>query len=240
MVDDDGATRRQADLARVGGFDLVLDLEAREERHIVVIALDAVDRPGHHMRHELTRLFEDIVGIDQDFANIRLKVVTNGADHQATFLVDQEGPLLLLSGALDCFPQLQQVVEIPLQFFGIAADGRRAGDKAHALRHVQLIHYLAQFGALVSLDTARDAAAAGVVRHQYQIAAGETDEGRQRCTLVATLVLINLDDQFLAFAKCFLDRRAARFDTRLEEGAGDFLEGQKAVPFGAVIDECRF
>jgi hypothetical protein len=30
------------------------------------------------------------------------------------------------------------------------------------------------------------------------------------------------------------------FDARLEEGAGDFLEGQKAVPFGAVVDKSGF
>jgi hypothetical protein len=40
--------------------------------------------------------------------------------------------------------------------------------------------------------------------------------------------------------KRFLDRRAAGFDAGLEEGAGDFLEGQKAVPLRAVVDERRF
>jgi hypothetical protein len=31
-----------------------------------------------------------------------------------------------------------------------------------------------------------------------------------------------------------------RFDTRLEEGAGNFLEGQEAVSFRSVIDKRRF
>jgi hypothetical protein len=36
VVDHDGAAGGQGDLARVGGLDLVLDLEAREQRHVVV------------------------------------------------------------------------------------------------------------------------------------------------------------------------------------------------------------
>jgi hypothetical protein len=46
VVDDDGAAGGQGDLARVGGLDLVLDLETREQRHVVVVALDAIDVPG--------------------------------------------------------------------------------------------------------------------------------------------------------------------------------------------------
>jgi hypothetical protein len=127
-----------------------------------------------------------------------------------------------------------------LQFFGAASDCCRAGDQAHALRHLQLIHHFAQFGALAALDAARDAAAARVVRHQDQVAAGEADKGRQRGALVAALVLVDLDDQFLAFAQGFLDRRTTRVYAGLEKGAGDFLEGQKAVPFRSVIDKRRF
>jgi hypothetical protein len=79
------------------------------------------------------RLFENVVGIDQDFADVGLEVVADGANDQAAFLVDQEGTLLLVGRAFDGFPQLHQVIEIPLQFFGIAADRRSAGNQAHAL-----------------------------------------------------------------------------------------------------------
>jgi hypothetical protein len=41
VVDHDGTAGRQGDLARVGGFDLVFDLEAREQRHVVAVALHA-------------------------------------------------------------------------------------------------------------------------------------------------------------------------------------------------------
>jgi hypothetical protein len=79
-------------------------------------------------------LLENIVGIDQDFADFGLKVVTDGADDQAALLVDQEGTLLLLGGGFNGFPQLQQIIEIPLQFFGVAADRGGAGDQTHS-RH---------------------------------------------------------------------------------------------------------
>lgn len=39
VVDHDRAARRQRHRTRVGRLDLVLDLEAREERHVVVVAL---------------------------------------------------------------------------------------------------------------------------------------------------------------------------------------------------------
>src|SRR5574340_185132 len=64
---------------------------------------------------------------------------------------------------------------------------------------------------VASLSKARrNAAAAGVVRHQDEVAAGKRDIGRERGALVAALVLVDLDDQLLPFAQ-WLVRTAARF-----------------------------
>ena len=217
----------------------MLDLETREQRHIVAVALDAVDRSRHHVRHELLRLIEDLVGVDQDLADVGLEVVADGTDDKAALLVDQEGSLLQLGCVFDRLPQLQQVTEIPLQLFAAASDGRRAGDQAHSRRHRQLVHHLAQFGSLGALDAARDAATARVVGHQHQIAAGEADEGGQGGTLVAPLILVDLDDQLLALTQRFLDRRPAGVHPGLEVGARDFLEWQKTVSFRPVVDKRR-
>ena len=178
----------------------MLDLEAREQRHVIAVELDAVDVVRHDVAHELLRLLVDGLGVDQDFADVRVEVVADGADHQARFLVDQERAVLLLGGAFDRAPQLQQVVQVPLQFFGSAADAGGAGDDAHALGHCELVHDVAQLVAVFALDAARHAAAARVVRHQHEVAAGQADEGGERGALVAALVLVDLDDQFLAFA----------------------------------------
>ena len=70
VVDDDGAAGRQGHDPRVRGLDLVLDLEAREQRRVVAVALDPVDAVGHHVAHELAGLVEDVVGVDQDLADV--------------------------------------------------------------------------------------------------------------------------------------------------------------------------
>ena len=142
-------------------------------------------------------------------------------------------------GFFDGLPQLQQVVEIPLQFFHAAADAGGAGDQAHAARHFEFGHRRFKFGALVAFDAAGDAAAARVVGHQHQIAAGQRDKGGERRAFVAAFVFFHLHDDLHAFFEHVLDAGFAAFVV-LEIGAGDFFEGQKAVAVGTVIDEAGF
>ena len=178
-------------------------------------------------------------GVDQELADVRMKVVADGANDQARFLVDQERAGLALRRAVDRLPELQQVVEVPLQLFERAADAGGARDHAHAVRHLELVDRVAQLVAVLALDAARDAAAARIVRHQHQIAAGQRDVGRQRRALVAALVLVDLDDEFLAFLELILDAAAAAVAVA-QVLARDFLERQEAVAVGAVVDEAGF
>ena len=134
---------------------------------------------------------------------------------------------------------MQQVVEVPLQFLGAAAEAGGAHDQAHVGRCVEAVQGLAQLVALFAFDTAGDAAGARVVRHQHQVTAGQADEGGQGGALVAALFLLDLDDDFLAFAQDFLDVDPA-FGGFLEVFAGDFFEGEEAVAFGAEVDEGGF
>src|SRR5690606_33320050 len=205
MVDDDGAARGQRDRARIGGLDLVLDLEAGEQRYVVSAAFHAIDVVGHDHAHEGGRLVVDIVRVDQDFTDFRREVVADGADDEAGFQVDQDRRLVLAGGGIDGGPELQQVVQVPLQFFDAAADAGGAGDHAHASRDFQLVHGFAQFLAVFAFDPARHAAAARVVGHQHQVAAGEGDEGGEGSALVAAFFLFDLDDEFLAFGQGVLD-----------------------------------
>jgi len=114
VVDDDGATGRQVNLTGKGGFDLVFDLEAREQGYVVTIAFDAIDVARHDRAHEGAGLLVDFVSVDQNLADIRLEVIADGANDQAAFKIDQESTALLLGGAIDGGPQLQQVVQVPL------------------------------------------------------------------------------------------------------------------------------
>ncbi|MDR9000031.1 hypothetical protein FEP67_06196 [Burkholderia multivorans] len=242
VVDHDRAARRQRHRARVGRFDLVLDLEAREQRHVVVVALHLRHVVRHHDVHECAGLIVDLGRVDQDFADIGLEIVPDRADHEARFQIDQHrlAGVAALRRGFDRAPELQQVVQVPLQFLGAAADPCGAGDHAHPVRNLQLRHRFAQFLTLVALDPARHAAAARVVRHQHEVAAGERDERGEGGALVAALFLLDLNDQFLALAQRVLDARGAHVDAVLEVLAGDFLERQEAVAVFAVVDEARF
>ncbi len=145
-----------------------------------------------------------------------------------------------IGGPFDGVPELQQVVHVPLQFFKGSANTGGAGDEAGPLRYVEAIHDVAQFLAFFAFDATRDAAATRVVGHEHQVAACQRDEGGEGSTLVAAFVLLDLDDQFLANGECVLDAGFGGLYIGLEVGAGDFLEGQKAVPFIAVVDKGGF
>jgi len=240
VVDHHRAARGQGHRAGVGGLDLVFDLEAREQGHVVAVAFHPLDVVRHDHAHEGAGLVGDVVGVDQDLADVGREVIADGPDDQARFQVDQDGAGVLAGGAVDGRPELHQVGQVPLQFFDVAADARGAGDDAHALRNLELLHGFTQFLAVFALDAARHAAAAGVVGHQHQIAAGQRDERGQGRALVAALFLLDLDDEFLAFAQHVLDAGAADVHAFLEVGAGDFLEGKETVAFLAIVDEAGF
>src|SRR5262249_8402697 len=133
---------------------------------------------------------------------------------------------------------------------GAAANARGAGDHAHALRDLELGDRVAQVVALLALDAARDAAAARVVRHQHEVAAGERDVRGERRALVAALVLVDLDDELHPFAELVLHPAATAAVAvvvlavaaarALQVLARDFLERQEAVALSAVVDEARF
>src|SRR6185295_17231431 len=102
-----------------------------------------------------------------------------------------------------------------------------------------------------ALDASRDAPATGVVGHEHQVTAGERDIGRKRRAFASALVLVHLDDKFLALAKLVLHASArftvavvavpvGRATISLQIVPRDFLERQEAVTLGSVINEARF
>ena len=91
-----------------------------------------------------------------------------------------------------------------------------------------------------AFHAARYATTTGVVGHQDEITASQADESGQRGALVASLILFDLNDQFLAFVYGILDAGTADIHTRFEIGAGNFLERKKSVAVGAVFDERSF
>ena len=104
----------------------------------------------------------------------------------------------------------------------------------------QLVHVLLELGPIFALDAARNATAARIVRHQHDITAGQRNERGERRALVAALFLLDLHNQFLAFADRVLDAGLAGRHAFGEVLLGDFLERQEAVAVFAVVDEAGF
>ena len=90
VVNHDGTAGRQVHGAGVGRFNLVLNLEAGKQRRVIAVTLNPCGVLGHDVGHELLRLVVHIVGVDQDVADVVVEVITDGADDQAGFLVNQE------------------------------------------------------------------------------------------------------------------------------------------------------
>jgi len=240
VVDHDRTARGQTHVAIERVFDLGLDLEAREQRHRILIQLELAQVLRHHLLHEFLGVVEQLLLVDQNLADIVAQVVAQGADDQLGFLVDQERRLARLGRLGDRFPDLDQVIEVPLQFFGVAAEPGGADDHAHFIGQLQIIHGVLEVLPVLAFDPARYAAGLGVVRHQHQVTAGQADEGGQRRALVAAFFLLDLDDQFLAFLDQFADAGLVRIDAAREIFAADLLERQEAVAVGAVFDEAGF
>ena len=200
LIDHNRAAAGQLYGAAVSGLNLMFDLEAAKQRCVVAVTLHAVLVFRHHVRHELVRLLVNVVGVDQNFTDIDIEIIANGANHQARLLVNQECTLASFGGTFNRRPQLEQIVQIPLQFTGFAANASGAGNDAHAIGVFQLFQCRFEFGAILALDAAAHATTARVVGHQHHVTTRQTDVSGQGSALVATLFFFHLHQQFLAFA----------------------------------------
>ena len=88
----------------------MLDLKTRKQRHVVAIELNLVDVVRHDVGHELLRLLVQRFRVDQNLADVGLEQVTDRADHQAAFLINQERAFLAGGRIFDGSPQLHEVV----------------------------------------------------------------------------------------------------------------------------------
>ena len=82
MVNHDRPTGGQRDDTGIGAFNLMFNLEAGEEGNGIPVTFDPVDHVRHDIAHELSGLFIDFIGINQDFADIRLEIIPDGTDDQ--------------------------------------------------------------------------------------------------------------------------------------------------------------
>ncbi len=139
--------------ARKSRFDLTFNLVAAEQRNIIFVELEFVDVVRHHLLHELFRIFKYLGVIDQNLPNIIAKMIPKGSNEQVTFLVDQER-----SGPINCrlfngSPQLQEVIEVPLKFFGFPPNSGGANDNSDIVRRNNFLQLFPQVLPVFSADT---------------------------------------------------------------------------------------
>src|ERR1700675_912718 len=91
MVDYQAAARRQGYLVRVGGLDLTLNLEARKQRHRVLVQLELALRIGRHEPlHVFLGFLKSLRLIDEAFADIVGEVVAEPARYRVALLENQK------------------------------------------------------------------------------------------------------------------------------------------------------
>src|SRR5262245_18926028 len=149
--------------------------------------------------------------IDEDRVDLLREDVADRADDHVAFFVDAARAFALAEAADNDFPEPQQVGEVARKLFFRAVLPGRADDEAEAFGRIQLEHDVAEDAALlVVFDLARDADAAKR-RHEHEVATGNADVGAEGRAFGANAFLNNLNEDFVAAAKDFLN---GRLDTR--------------------------
>ena len=112
-----------------------------EQRHRFAIGLHLLGLGGHQHAHEIARFLEPRFSLDPNLVDVLVIEITDGALHQILFLIDERGGHRVQGGVADIFPQPQQifVVAADLRLGALGSCG--ANDQAHAVRHIQALHY---------------------------------------------------------------------------------------------------
>ena len=178
---------------------------------MVLIEFQTAYIARHDVAHKLGNLVVNFLIIHQNLADIGTEIVTNRTDQQRAFHKEQVRVMMCFACFFDGLPELFEIVQVPFQLFRTAADAGSTGNDTHAVWNVEFGHGGFQFLTLFAFDTAGYAAAARIVRHQYQIAAGQADESGQCRAFVAALVFFDLDDDFHTLFEHVLNTRPAAF-----------------------------
>ena len=94
----------------------------------------------HDLLHKALCFVVGCVGIDQYFTDILTQVVANGPNNNVAFLHQQGWGAGIIKGTLDGIPEFDQVIQIPLQFFGAAANTCGTDDDAHFVGYFDALH----------------------------------------------------------------------------------------------------
>ena len=201
---------------------------------------------GENQRHKGADLL--VVGgvVADDLGDIGAVVVADGAQEDVVFAVDEDGSLLLFAGLGQGFPEFEQVVQVPAEFLGGAAEAGGAEDDGHSARGVEFAQALHHFVAGAAVALLGDLASAGLQGHQHEVASREGDVHGERGALFGDMVAADLHQHAVALFQ--RGGRGGGGGVRvgggglavfgrgvLNEDAGDVLERKESVFFVAEV-----
>ena len=136
---------------------------------------------------------------------------------------------------------MKQVVQIPLQLFCAFANTGGAHDQTHSIGYCKAAHCFTKITPVLAFNTSGYPSRPWVVRHQYQVAARQRNEGGECSPLVSPLLFFNLNGYFLSLFNSVADvyPSAALKGFFGKIAAGYLLEWEKAVPVRAIVDKGR-
>src|SRR5262249_55427339 len=149
LVDDDGTTVRQRDVALLDPGDLVLNAILMEEWLRPIVVLDAVGVTRHDDLQKLLRVREGVWLVHPDRVDVVGEGVANGPGDHVAFLVDLRRRLELFDAADDDLPETRQVSEIALQFLLVFVHAGRANDETKAFWRLEFMKDFTQPAALL-------------------------------------------------------------------------------------------
>ena len=196
--------------------------------------------PGGHFLDKGAQGLVNVLVVHQNGFDIRGKIVPDGAGDEVQVPVQQAGRGLGLSGLFDVLPELQQIVQVFGEFPGGRGLAGGADNEPHLRGQAQFLGQLLEALALFLLFDLPGDPQMGLLGQKHQPTAGKGYIGAEIGPLGGGLLLIDLDDEFLAFAQHPLN-----FGLGLALGlflvpvGVHFRQGQEAVAFPAVINEGR-
>ncbi len=134
-IDNDRAAGRQTHFTLEGRLNLRFDLVMAEQRDFAGVKLNfATEIRTTQCGDMLASQLQHFRVIDKDFADILTQIVTESANDNVTFLMDQERSRAAVSGLFNGFPMFHAEAQVPLQRFGGLANACGTYDQTHAFR----------------------------------------------------------------------------------------------------------
>lgn len=188
--------------------DLRLQFVSVKEGFAAVVKLDPIGITRHDEFHEFLGSMECVWMIDDDRVNVFGESVSNGSDHDVAFFVDIAWSGLVLDAAHENFPEAQQVGYVSRQLFASTLLPCGSDDESNTFGDVEFEHCRLEFSASVFVLNFSANANTTQRGHQDEVAAWDADVCGERRAFGPDTFLDDLDKDFVASSKDFLNGRS--------------------------------